>query len=127
MPRASYKNGRYACSTISTTVTKEAIITINAGILTLSGMIFRSREIIALLSASTTIVVSPMPSPFMAEVVTASVGHMPSISTSVGFSLKIPLYSRSPALFWFIAQLPLPTHSENSKALRLPPPPRHWS
>jgi hypothetical protein len=32
-----------------------------------------------------------MPAPLMAEVVTANVGHIPSINTNVGFSLKIPL------------------------------------
>ena len=74
-----------------TTVTKEAIITINAGILTLEGITLRKREIKRLLRASTTMVVSPIPSPLMAEVVTASVGHMPSISTKVGFSFTTPL------------------------------------
>ena len=55
------------------------------------GMIFLSKEINRLLSARTAIVVSPIPRPFMAEVVTASVGHMPSISTKVGFSFTRPL------------------------------------
>ncbi len=44
-----------------------------------------------MLSASTTIVVNPIPNPFIAEVVTASVGHIPNISTKVGFSFTIPL------------------------------------
>ncbi len=87
----------------SATVTKEAIITIKAGILTLSGIIFLKREINMLLSASTTMVVSPIPRPFTAEVVTASVGHMPSISTNVGFSLTSPFISRSAILFCFIS------------------------
>jgi len=72
-------------------VTKLATITIKAGILTLSGIILRSSDIIRLLSASTTIVERPMPSPFIADVVTASVGHMPRVSTKVGFSFIIPL------------------------------------
>ena len=38
-----------------------------------------------------TIVARPMPMPFFAEVVTASVGHIPSIMTKVGFSFMIPL------------------------------------
>ena len=66
-------------------------MTMNAGIRTRPGMMPRSSEMIRLLSANTTIVVSPIPRPFMAEVVTANVGHMPSISTKVGFSLTRPL------------------------------------
>ena len=91
MPRASYKKGIKPSRRSSTMVTKEAITTINAGIRTLSGMIFLSKEIITLLSARTTIVVSPIPRPFIAEVVTARVGHIPSIRTKVGFSLIRPL------------------------------------
>ena len=83
----------------STIVTKLAITTINAGIRTLSGMILRSREIITLLNANTTVVVRPIPKPFMAEVVTAKVGHIPSISTKVGFSFNKPLRSLSFTLF----------------------------
>ena len=52
-----------------------------------------------------TMVVSPMPSPFMALVVTARVGHIPSIITKVGFSLIIPLYKRSPAEFIYVCPL----------------------
>lgn len=37
--------------------------------------------------------------PFIADVVTARVGHIPSIMTKVGFSFIIPLYRRSAALF----------------------------
>ena len=36
---------------------------------------------------------------FVADVVTASVGHIPSIITKVGFSLMIPLYILSTYLF----------------------------
>ena len=60
-------------------------------ILTRLGITFLSSEMIRLLMVSTTAVVRPMPSPFMADVVTARVGHIPSISTNVGFSLIIPL------------------------------------
>ena len=35
----------------------------------------------------------------MAEDVTANVGHIPNISTKVGFSLIIPLYNLSTFLF----------------------------
>ena len=59
---------------------------INAGIRTLFGIMCLNKEIIALLSTSTAVVVNPIPSPLMAEVVTASVGHIPSVSTKVGFS-----------------------------------------
>ena len=90
-PNASFRDGRYACKSNCTAVTNEAIITINAGILTRLGITFRNREMIRLLIVSTTAVVSPIPRPFIAEVVTASVGHIPSISTKVGFSLIMPL------------------------------------
>ena len=86
MPKESYSPGKNPCKRSCITVTKEAMITMNAGILTLSGMILRMAEMIILLSASTTIVVSPIPNPFMADVVTARVGHMPKVSTKVGFS-----------------------------------------
>ena len=56
-------------------------------------------EISILESTSTTVVESPMPSPLIAEDVTASVGHIPSIRTKVGFSLMSPLYKRSTFLF----------------------------
>ena len=62
----------------------------NAGIRTLSGITFLSNDINALESIRTAVVVSPMPSPFMAEDVTARVGHIPSIITKVGFSVIIP-------------------------------------
>ena len=85
-----------ACNPRNIVSTKEAIITINAGIRTLPGITPRSREIIRLLSANTTAVVSPIPKPLMADVVTANVGHIPSIKTKVGFSFSKPLYKRSP-------------------------------
>ena len=72
-------------------VTKDATITIYAGILTRSGMIFRRAEIIRLENTKTAVVDSPMPTPLTAVVVTAKVGHIPSISTKVGFSLTMPL------------------------------------
>jgi hypothetical protein len=40
---------------------------------------------------STAIVATPIPIPLMAVDVTPSVGHIPKISTKVGFSLRIPL------------------------------------
>ena len=50
-----------------------------------------NKEITKLDMIKTTIVVSPIPIPLIADVVTANVGHIPSIKTNVGFSLTIPL------------------------------------
>src|SRR5699024_5491185 len=61
----------------------------------LSGMIFLNMEITILENISTTVVDNPIPTPLMADVVTASVGHIPSVRTKVGFSLIIPLIKRS--------------------------------
>ena len=94
-PRLLLSDGRYACSRNCIIVTNEAMITINDGILTLSGMTFLSAEIMKLLSTRIHVVVSPIPAPLMADDVTASVGHIPSICTKVGFSFTIPLYKRS--------------------------------
>ena len=44
-------------------------------------------------------IATAIPSPLIAEDVTASVGHIPSIRTKVGFSLITPLYKRSTYLF----------------------------
>ena len=85
----------YASISSSTTVTKEATTTMKAGSRTSSGMIFRSREITRLETARTTREDTPMPKPLMAEVVTARVGHMPSISTNTGFSVSRPFLIRS--------------------------------
>ena len=92
-------------------VTKDATTTINAGIRTPSGMNFLRREIIRLDIARTTVVVRPIPIPLIADVVTASVGHMPSTSTKVGFSLIIPFTRRSAVVFAFMTLLLLP-HTE---------------
>ena len=91
IPSDALSEGMNASRRSCTIVTKDATITMNAGILTLSGMTFLSAEMKRLLNARTAAVVSPIPSPFIAEVVTASVGHMPSVRTKVGFSLIIPL------------------------------------
>ena len=64
--------------------------TINTGIRTLSGVRLFKHEITTLVQMSTTIVARPIDRPFMAEVVVASVGHMPSIRTNVGLSLTMP-------------------------------------
>jgi hypothetical protein len=44
----------------------------------------------ALEHISTNMVATPIPIPFMADVVVASVGHIPRRRTNVGFSLNIP-------------------------------------
>jgi hypothetical protein len=54
-------------------------------------MLFR-QEITKLVQMRTAIVARPIDIPFMAEVVVASVGHIPSIKTNVGFSLTIPFF-----------------------------------
>ena len=95
MPSAALMSGRYASIRNCTTVTKVAMITMNAGILTLFGITFLSSEMIRLLIISTAVVARPMPSPFIAEVVTARVGHIPRVRTKVGFSLNNPLASLS--------------------------------
>jgi hypothetical protein len=71
-------------------VTKEAIITTNEGILTLSGMTPESNEITILDPIRTKVVAIPIPKPFNEDDVVARVGHMPSIRTRIGFSFKKP-------------------------------------
>ena len=71
-------------------VTKAAITTMNTGMRTLSGVTDFRHEITKFVQMSTAIVARPIDIPFMAEVVVASVGHMPSIRTNVGFSLTMP-------------------------------------
>ena len=62
----------------------------NTGMRTLSGVILLMHEITTLVQMSTAIVASPMASPLEADVVVASVGHIPSIRTNVGLSLMMP-------------------------------------
>jgi hypothetical protein len=71
-------------------VTKAAMTTMNTGMRTLSGVTLFKQEITKFVQMSTAMVASPIDIPFMAEVVVASVGHIPSIRTNVGFSLTIP-------------------------------------
>ena len=106
IPSESLSEGRNPFTNNSTIVTNEATITINAGILTLSGMIFLSADIIKFDITRTAVVERPIPSPLNAEVVTASVGHIPSIKTRVGFSFTSPLYRRSVHLFTLKILLP---------------------
>ena len=71
-------------------VTNDAMTTIKAGIRTLSGIRFLMSEITIFDMVNTAIVATPIPMPFMAEVVVPSVGHIPNTSTKVGLSLTIP-------------------------------------
>ena len=98
-PKDLFKDGMYACNNNWINVTKDATITMNAGIRTLSGITLRSSEINTLDNTSTAVVVSPMPNPLMADVVTARVGHIPNIITNVGFSVMIPFFNRSTHVF----------------------------
>ena len=72
-------------------VTNEAMMTMNAGMRTLSGMMFFTSEITRFERISTAIVARPIPIPFSAEVVVPSVGHIPSTSTNVGLLRTMPL------------------------------------
>ena len=58
---------------------------------TMSGVRFLISEITKLEHISTNVVASPIDRPFMADVVVASVGHIPRRSTNVGFSFTMPL------------------------------------
>jgi hypothetical protein len=77
--------------TSSTMVTNEAMITINDGILTLSGIKFLIRVTTMLEEKRTNVVASPIPRPLVAEDVTARVGQSPSNNTNTGLSLINPL------------------------------------
>lgn len=91
IPKLSAKAGKYAFITISTMVTKVAITTIKAGIRTKSGIKFFNSEITMFEHIRTNIVANPMLMPLIAELVVASVGHIPSKRTNTGLSLIIPL------------------------------------
>jgi hypothetical protein len=74
-------------------VTNEAITTINAGILTISGTRFFINEMMRFEKISTIIVARPMDIPLRAELVVPKVGHIPKRRTKVGFSLIMPFQS----------------------------------
>ena len=83
-------DGRNLSSTSRTIVTKVAMMSTNAGMRTLSGMTFRKRETNTLEQISTNVTAAPMPIPFIASVVSASVGQVPSTSLKVGFEVITP-------------------------------------
>lgn len=72
-------------------VTKEAMTTTKTGMRTMSGVRFLMRDITRFEQMSTNIVASPIDRPLIAEVVVASVGHIPKRRTNVGFSFTTPL------------------------------------
>ena len=134
MPSAVSSAGIYACTSICRMVTNAAITVIYAGRRTLSGITLRSAEMAMLEPISTNVAARPMPMPFVATVVTASVGQVPSTRRSEGFSLSRPLVtmrSRS-----FIPARLLPVCSVRSARPRqvphrrrrraLPPQWRRW-
>ena len=69
---------------------------------TLSGTKGAMAEITMLDRTSTNKVARPMLSPLMADVVVASVGHIPRRRTNVGFSLKKPLVKMSSFLLLMV-------------------------
>ncbi len=90
IPSDESNAGKYALITNCKIETKAAITTINTGIRTLSGTRFLIADIAILEHIKTNIVQSPIAIPFDADVVVASVGHIPSNKAKVGFSFIIP-------------------------------------
>ena len=66
---------------------------------TISGIKFFNNDIAALEQIKTNIVANPILIPFIAELVVASVGHIPKSNTRMGFSRIIPLKSTFKFLF----------------------------
>ena len=91
MPRAAFRAGNQASIAICRAVTKVDMMRMKAGILTFSGTNPRSSDTAVLLHTSTAIVARPIDRPVMADEVVPRVGHMPSISTKVGFWTIRPL------------------------------------
>ena len=84
-PKEAAIAGTNAWSSKSTQVTKPAITTMNMAIRILSGTIFRMAEMTTLEAVRMMSTDTPMPRPFMMEVVMAIVEHMPSTWTRTGF------------------------------------------
>ncbi len=66
------------------------MITINEGILTLSGIMFLKIETTIFDITRTNVVANPIPRPLIAVVVTPSVGQSPRSRTNTGLSLIKP-------------------------------------
>ena len=90
MPREASREGRYALTSICSTVTKVAMTVMYAGRRTLSGMILRRAEMAMFEQIRTNVAATPMPRPLTARVVTARVGQVPSTRRREGFSFRRP-------------------------------------
>jgi hypothetical protein len=77
----------------STIVTNDAMITTYAGMRTLSGINDFTSDTTRFDMTKTKVVAKPMPMALLAEVVVPRVGHMPSMITKMGFSVRIPFKS----------------------------------
>ncbi len=100
-PRLANSEGMYACMTISTIVTKDAIITIYDGILTFVGIKSFNNATKILEKVNTNITPAPIPRALMTMVETPKVGHNPRRITNMGFSLKIP-FVNSFNISWYL-------------------------
>ena len=76
-------------------VTKPEMITMYAAMRTCLGMNLRRREMSRFESTNTAAAESPMPTPFFMDVVVASVGHVPSNCTKIGFWSNNPSKNRA--------------------------------
>ena len=65
----------------------------------------------------TNVVASPIPKPFIAEVVVPNVGHIPKTSTKVGLSLIIPLVIILNLLISVLLSLPTLVYVKESESL----------
>ena len=90
IPNTLCKEYRLAFISWSIIVTKQAIITIYEGIRTFLGIYFATIDITKLEPVSTAVVASPIPTAFRALVVTAKVGHKPSICLKIALLLYNP-------------------------------------
>ena len=106
--------GANAFTSICTTLTNPAIMVMKAGIRTLSGIKLRSNDITALEHTSTIVAATPIPMPFIAAVVTARVGQVPSTSRKTGFSLIMPFVKtlKYLGLFFILRNIPFAIISE---------------
>ena len=83
-------SGTNASITSSSDVTSPASIRTKTAILISGLSVFLTADIKVLLTVSTAVVASPMPSAFTAEFVTARVGQSPSICTRVVLLVQRP-------------------------------------
>ena len=89
-PNVEYSSGKKALESILTIVTNVAMITMNAGVLISSVMIFLNKETRTLEQIKTIIKSRPMPIAASTVLVVAKAGHVPRIDTNNGFSAIKP-------------------------------------